>query len=87
MEPTKAKAKAGRKPAAAVDSNGGEEAASAAASPQQQLVVRLGNSRVNNIFTHLRKLALHPLLVRQRYTDEQVGGWMAGGWMDGWVGG
>lgn len=37
------------------------------------LVSRLGSQRVNNIFTHLRKVAQHPLLVRNRYNDEQVG--------------
>ena len=41
------------------------------------LVSRLGSQRVNNIFTHLRKVAQHPLLVRNRYNDEQVG-WAGG---------
>jgi hypothetical protein len=37
------------------------------------LVSKLGSQRVSNIFTHLRKVAQHPLLIRSRYTDEQVG--------------
>jgi hypothetical protein len=40
-------------------------------------VSRLSSSRVSNIFTHLRKVAQHPLLIRARYTDEQV--WGGGG--------
>lgn len=36
------------------------------------LLSKLGGTRISNIFTHLRKIALHPLLVRHRYTDERV---------------
>ena len=35
-------------------------------------VTKLSSQRVNNIFTHLRKVAQHPLLVRNHYTDEDV---------------
>lgn len=31
-----------------------------------EMVGRLAGSRVNNIFTHLRKVAQHPLLIRVR---------------------
>ena len=33
---------------------------------------KLGGRRVNHLFTHLRKIAQHPLLVRHRFTDKQV---------------
>ncbi len=33
---------------------------------------QLGKQRVNNLFTHLRKIAQHPLLVRKLFTDAQV---------------
>ncbi|GLC48685.1 hypothetical protein PLESTB_000125600 [Pleodorina starrii] len=33
---------------------------------------RLSSSRVQHIFTQLRKVAQHPLLIRSRYTKEQV---------------
>ena len=36
------------------------------------LVAKLGSQRINNIFTHLRKLCQHPLLVRQHFSDEIV---------------
>ena len=36
------------------------------------LVKKLGSRRVNHLFTHLRKIAQHPLLVRHRFTDKQV---------------
>ena len=43
------------------------------AAPAGQAVVKqLGKQRVNNVFTHLRKIAQHPLLVRNLYTDAQV---------------
>ncbi|KAG1655262.1 hypothetical protein FOA52_009819 [Chlamydomonas sp. UWO 241] len=38
----------------------------------EMLVAKLGSQRVNNIFTHLRKVAQHPLLVRNLYSDEQI---------------
>eukprot|EP00798_Chlamydomonas_sp_ICE-L_P009154 gene9154-16279_t len=41
-------------------------------SPTPLTLTKLSSQRVNNIFTHLRKVAQHPLLVRNRYTDEQV---------------
>ena len=37
------------------------------------MVKQLGKQRVNNLFTHLRKIAQHPLLVRNLYTEAQVG--------------
>eukprot|EP00798_Chlamydomonas_sp_ICE-L_P032246 gene32246-16812_t len=46
--------------------------AEAEAAKGTQTVTKLSSSRVNNIFTHLRKVAQHPLLVRNRYTDEDV---------------
>ena len=36
------------------------------------MVKQLGKQRVNNLFTHLRKIAQHPLLVRNLYTEAQV---------------
>ena len=36
------------------------------------LVKKLGSRRVNHLFTHLRKIAQHPLLVRHRFSDKQV---------------
>lgn len=39
----------------------------------QAMVKQLGKQRVNNLFTHLRKIAQHPLLVRNLYTEAQVG--------------
>ena len=33
---------------------------------------KLGSRRVNHLFTHLRKIAQHPLLVRHRFSDKQV---------------
>lgn len=38
----------------------------------QAVVKQLGKQRVNNLFTHLRKIAQHPLLVRNLYTEAQV---------------
>lgn len=37
-----------------------------------QLVSRLGSQRINNIFTHLRKICQHPLLVRHHFNDDLV---------------
>lgn len=37
-----------------------------------QMVSKLGSQRINNIFTHLRKICQHPLLVRHHFTDEKV---------------
>ena len=42
------------------------------ASPGRALVRRLGKAQVANVFTHLRKIAQHPLLVRRLFTDERV---------------
>jgi hypothetical protein len=36
------------------------------------LVKQLGRQKINNIFTHLRKIAQHPLLVRALYSDQRV---------------
>ncbi|GAX85084.1 hypothetical protein CEUSTIGMA_g12504.t1 [Chlamydomonas eustigma] len=50
-----------------------QSSGAAAAGPETNLLVaKLGSQRVNNIFTHLRKVAQHPLLVRNIYTDAQV---------------
>ena len=35
-------------------------------------VKKLGSKTVGNIFTHLRKVALHPLLVRHLFSEDQV---------------
>jgi hypothetical protein len=35
-------------------------------------VRKLGKQKVANIFTHLRKIAQHPLLVRRLYDDAKV---------------
>ena len=43
-----------------------------AGSAGQAVVKQLGKQRVNNLFTHLRKIAQHPLLVRNLYTEAQV---------------
>ena len=43
-----------------------------AVSGGQAMVKQLGKQRVNNLFTHLRKIAQHPLLVRNLFTDAQV---------------
>ncbi len=51
---------------------GPSEAAVAPLRNPEMLLAKLGSQRVNNIFTHLRKVAQHPLLVRNLYTDEQV---------------
>lgn len=40
-----------------------------------QIISKLGSQRINNIFTHLRKICQHPLLVRHHFTDDKVGGW------------
>jgi SWI/SNF-related matrix-associated actin-dependent regulator 1 of chromatin subfamily A len=50
-----------------------QSSGAATAGPETSLLVaKLGSQRVNNIFTHLRKVAQHPLLVRNIYTDAQV---------------
>jgi hypothetical protein len=36
------------------------------------MVSKLGSQRINNIFTHLRKICQHPLLVRHHFTDQKV---------------
>jgi hypothetical protein len=36
------------------------------------MVSKLGSQRINNIFTHLRKICQHPLLVRHHFTDKKV---------------
>ena len=38
----------------------------------QALVKQLGKQRINNLFSHLRKIAQHPLLVRNLFTEAQV---------------
>ena len=38
----------------------------------QAMVKQLGKQRINNMFTHLRKIAQHPLLVRNLYSDAQL---------------
>ena len=38
----------------------------------QAVVKQLGKQRINNLFTHLRKIAQHPLLVRSLYSDDQL---------------
>lgn len=38
------------------------------------MVSKLGSQRINNIFTHLRKICQHPLLVRHHFTDTKVRG-------------
>ena len=43
-----------------------------AAHSGQGVLKQLGKQRVSNLFTHLRKIAQHPLLVRNLFTDAQV---------------
>lgn len=38
------------------------------------MVSKLGSQRINNIFTHLRKICQHPLLVRHHFSDKKVSG-------------
>lgn len=38
----------------------------------QTIVKQLGKQQVNSLFTHLRKIAQHPLLVRNLFSDAQV---------------
>ena len=38
----------------------------------QAIVKQLGKQQVNSLFTHLRKIAQHPLLVRNLFSDAQV---------------
>lgn len=57
----------------------------------EAMVSKLGSQRVSHIFTHLRKVSQHPLLVRAKYSDQQVWGkvWGAGGgqmWEQVWGG-
>ena len=41
--------------------------------PEGQTTVKhLGKQQVNSLFTHLRKIAQHPLLVRNLFSDAQV---------------
>ncbi|BDA41342.1 probable SWI/SNF-related matrix-associated actin-dependent regulator [Coccomyxa sp. Obi] len=49
---------------------GREEAQTPAAA--KKLVRKLGKQKVANLFTHLRKIAQHPLLVRRLFSDEAV---------------
>ena len=42
------------------------------------MVSKLGSQRVSHIFTHLRKVSQHPLLVRAKYSDQQVWGGSGG---------
>ena len=52
------------------------KAAAAAADRSNKGVERflrtLGAKKISHMFTHLRKIAQHPLLVRSNYTDDQV---------------
>jgi hypothetical protein len=43
------------------------------------MVSKLGSQRINNIFTHLRKICQHPLLVRHHFSDTKVRGREEGG--------
>ncbi len=43
------------------------------AAPPPVDVTRLGSQRVQHLFTQLRKVAQHPLLIRARYNEDQVG--------------
>lgn len=52
------------------DAPGREGAQSLAAA--KKLVRKLGKQKVANLFTHLRKIAQHPLLVRRLFSDEAV---------------
>ena len=54
--------------------SGGGGSSGGGAPNADQLLASLGSQRVNNIFTHLRKVAQHPLLIRSLYTEQQVGG-------------
>jgi SWI/SNF-related matrix-associated actin-dependent regulator 1 of chromatin subfamily A len=38
----------------------------------EKLIRTLGAKKINHMFTHLRKIAQHPLLVRASYTDDRV---------------
>ncbi len=38
----------------------------------QTIVKQFGKQQVNSLFTHLRKIAQHPLLVRNLFSDAQV---------------
>jgi hypothetical protein len=51
---------------------GGSTNKALAADQAASLVAKLGSQRINNIFTHLRKLCQHPLLIRQHFSDEIV---------------
>jgi hypothetical protein len=55
---------------ACAEATGREEGQSPAAA--KKLVRKLGKQRVANMFTHLRKIAQHPLLVRRLFSDELV---------------
>eukprot|EP00798_Chlamydomonas_sp_ICE-L_P007107 gene7107-211_t len=46
--------------------------ADAEMSASDGIVGKLSSQRVSNIFTHLRKVAQHPLLVRNRFSDEDL---------------
>ena len=54
--------------AAGAAAQGGADAAAAAA----KVMRKLGKARAANMFAHLRKVAQHPLLVRQLFSDKQV---------------
>ncbi len=54
-------------PAGGAHASGREEPAAA-----KKLVRKLGKQKVANMFTHLRKIAQHPLLVRRLFNDEAV---------------
>ncbi len=56
---------------------GGTDAAAAPSArsrgdPAKRLVRQLGAGTVTNVFTQLRKIAQHPLLIRRLVSDAQV---------------
>ncbi|KAK9836737.1 hypothetical protein WJX74_007100 [Apatococcus lobatus] len=40
--------------------------------PVQKLLRKAGKTAIGNIFSHLRKIVQHPLLIRRMYTDERL---------------
>ncbi|KAK9864166.1 hypothetical protein WJX84_000212 [Apatococcus fuscideae] len=48
------------------------DAAKKAAKPVQTLLKKVGKSRISNVFTHLRKIVQHPLLIRRIFTDDRL---------------
>lgn len=60
-------------PGAVADGPSSSTPAGGPLSEETVLVSKLGSQRVNNIFTHLRKIAQHPLLVSGRGQSAQSG--------------